>query len=188
MISSLRGSVCSYQGEELGLTEADIAFADVQEPYGITFWPQFKGRDGCRTPHPWQHDLANAGFSEGKPWLPVSKEHFSKSVNVQDKESDSVLNSYRHFNRWRKEQPALRYGDINFIDTAEPILAFVRQYQGEQLLVCFNFSDQMQTMPLSLLGQGTENLNVLTDHNLAGGSIIDDTLHLPSFGCFYCKL
>ena len=142
MISSLRGSICSYQGEELGLTEADIAFEDIQDPYGITFWPQFKGRDGCRTPHPWQHDSVNAGFSEGKPWLPVASEHFAKSVDLQDETADSVLNSYRHFNRWRKEQPALRYGDIKFIDTPEPILAFVRQYQGEQLLVCFNFSEQ----------------------------------------------
>ena len=50
---SLRGSVCLYQGEELGLTEADLAFEDLQDPYGIRFWPEFKGRDGCRTPMVW---------------------------------------------------------------------------------------------------------------------------------------
>ena len=51
---SLRGSLSIYQGEELGLPEADIAFEDLQDPYGITMWPEFKGRDGCRTPMPWQ--------------------------------------------------------------------------------------------------------------------------------------
>lgn len=188
MISSLRGSVCSYQGEELGLTEADIAFEDIQDPYGITFWPQFKGRDGCRTPHPWQHNAINAGFSEGKPWLPVSEEHFADSVDVQDETVDSVLNSYRHFNRWRKEQPALRYGDINFIDTAEPVLAFVRQYEGEQLLVCFNFSDQSQTVILSSLTQHSDNITELTGHNLVSATITDGALQLPPFGCFYSKL
>lgn len=188
MISSLRGSVCSYQGEELGLTEADIAFEDIQDPYGITFWPQFKGRDGCRTPHPWQYDSVNAGFSEGKPWLPVASEHFAQSVDVQDKVMDSVLNSYRHFNHWRKDQPTLRYGDINFIDTAEPLLAFVRQYQGEQLLVCFNFSEQSQTIALSSLTQASDSLTVLSDHKLVSGIITDGRLQLPPFGCFYSKL
>lgn len=188
MISSLRGSICSYQGEELGLTEADIAFEDIQDPYGITFWPQFKGRDGCRTPHPWQHDSVNAGFSEGKPWLPVASEHFAKSVDLQDETADSVLNSYRHFNRWRKEQPALRYGDIKFIDTPEPILAFVRQYQGEQLLVCFNFSEQSQTVALSSLTQQSDSLTAVSGHKLTSATIVDGVLQLPPFGCFYCKL
>jgi glycosidase len=51
--ASLRGTVCLYQGEELGLPEAQLAFEDLQDPYGITMWPEFKGRDGCRTPMPW---------------------------------------------------------------------------------------------------------------------------------------
>ena len=59
-----------YQGEELGLGEASVAFEDLQDPYGITFWPNFKGRDGCRTPMPWENldnsqpNAHNAGFSE----------------------------------------------------------------------------------------------------------------------------
>ena len=48
LLLCLRGSVCLYQGEELGLPEADIGFDDLQDPYGIEFWPEFKGRDGCR--------------------------------------------------------------------------------------------------------------------------------------------
>ncbi|MEP1933707.1 MAG: alpha-amylase family glycosyl hydrolase, partial [Roseibium sp.] len=47
LLVCLRGSACIYQGEELGLAEADVAFDDLQDPYGIEFWPEFKGRDGC---------------------------------------------------------------------------------------------------------------------------------------------
>ena len=53
MLCSLRGSVCLYQGEELGLPEAELPFHALRDPYGIAFWPNFKGRDGCRTPMPW---------------------------------------------------------------------------------------------------------------------------------------
>src|SRR3546814_923915 len=49
---SLRGGACLYQGEELGLTEVDHAPEDLQDPWGLEFWPHFKGRDGCRTPMP----------------------------------------------------------------------------------------------------------------------------------------
>lgn len=50
LMMCLRGSVCIYQGEELGLPEAEVGFEDLQDPYGIQFWPEYKGRDGCRTP------------------------------------------------------------------------------------------------------------------------------------------
>ncbi|MCB1435221.1 MAG: alpha-glucosidase, partial [Alphaproteobacteria bacterium] len=50
LLSSFRGSICLYQGEELGLEEAEIAYEDLTDPYGIRFWPAYKGRDGCRTP------------------------------------------------------------------------------------------------------------------------------------------
>ena len=69
MMIALRGSLCLYQGEELGLQEADVAFEDLQDPYGIEFWPEFKGRDGCRTPMVWENTNLNGGFSDVKPWL-----------------------------------------------------------------------------------------------------------------------
>ena len=72
LLMSLRGSVCLYQGEELGLGEADLNFDDLRDPYGIRFWPEFKGRDGCRTPMVWDDNETNAGFSTGRPWLPVA--------------------------------------------------------------------------------------------------------------------
>ena len=64
LMLSLRGSVCLFQGEELGLTEAYVPFEELQDPYGKRFWPKFRGRDGCRTPMPWLSDNMYAGFSD----------------------------------------------------------------------------------------------------------------------------
>ncbi|WP_347332680.1 alpha-amylase family glycosyl hydrolase [Marinimicrobium locisalis] len=115
LLLSLRGSVCVYQGEELGLPEAEIQKHELQDPYGIAFWPRFKGRDGCRTPIPWEANQANAGFSNApSTWLPVPAAHYPKAVGIQENDPASILNAYRRFVVWRKSQPALRNGDIHF--------------------------------------------------------------------------
>ena len=80
LLLSLRGSVCLYQGEELGLPEADILFEELTDPPGIRFWPEYKGRDGCRTPIPWDEGEAPNGFTTGKPWLPVKPPHSALAV------------------------------------------------------------------------------------------------------------
>jgi alpha-glucosidase len=74
--AALKGTPCLYQGDELALTEADLPFEALQDPYGIPFWPQFKGRDGCRTPMPWVADAPHGGFSSATPWLPVPPGHW----------------------------------------------------------------------------------------------------------------
>ena len=140
LVCSLRGSVCLYQGEELGLVEADVAYERLQDPYGIAFWPSFKGRDGCRTPLPW-NDAPNAGFSSGAPWLPVAKPHRALAVSAQESDPHSTLHAARGFLRWRKSQPALVHGAIRFLDAPEPVLAFVREHDGRRLLLAFNLSD-----------------------------------------------
>ncbi len=104
LVCSLRGSVCLYQGEELGLPEADVPFELLQDPYGVTFWPTFKGRDGCRTPMPWS-DTEQAGFSDATPWLPVAESHAARNVATQEREPASVLNAVRAFLAWRRTQP-----------------------------------------------------------------------------------
>ena len=141
LVCSLRGSVCLYQGEELGLPEADVPYEALQDPYGKTFWPNFKGRDGCRTPMPWD-DADNAGFSDGKPWLPVPAAHAARNVAAQSRDPRSVLNAARAFLQWRKAQPALVLGAIRFLDAPPQVLAFVREHAGERLLVAFNLSDE----------------------------------------------
>jgi alpha-glucosidase len=137
LLACLRGSICLYQGEELGLEEADIAFEDLRDPYGIRFWPGFKGRDGCRTPMPWEAERPHAGFSTAKPWLPVPENHRAQAADTQG--SDSVLAHYRAMLAFRKAQRALVDGSIQFIGNDPEVLAFVREEGNERLLCLFNF-------------------------------------------------
>lgn len=163
LLCSLRGGVCLYQGEELGLTEADIPRELLRDPFGIAFWPMFRGRDGCRTPMPWDAHQKNAGFSAGDPWLPVPKEHWTRAVAQQDFNPDSMLNNYRRFIAWRQLQPALRLGDIEFLDAPNDILVLIRRHPAQTILAAFNFSAEQSSLPLPvgslvrpLKGQGFE--------------------------------
>ena len=183
LVCSLRGSVCLYQGEELGLTEAEVPYEALQDPYGISFWPNFKGRDGCRTPMPWD-DSAQAGFTDSPPWLPIPAEHRARSVATQDADPASVLNATRRFLRWRQSLPALLRGDIAFIDAPEPVLAFTREMRGERLLVAFNLSADVAQWTLP---DGLEP-RAINDHGLLAGRVDGRQLQLPARGVFFARL
>ena len=143
---SLRGSSCIYQGDELGLPEAEIAFEDLQDPYGITMWPEFKGRDGCRTPMAWDSSRADLGFSattsSRKSWLPIAESHRALAVDRQDGAPDSLLSFYRAMLAWRKTHAALLDGDIELLPVDKQVFAFIRSHAEQRLLCVFNFSDQ----------------------------------------------
>ena len=185
MVCSLRGSVCVYQGEELGLTEAELPYESLRDPYGIAFWPQFKGRDGCRTPMPWNDDDAHAGFSQGLPWLPIPHEHLALAVAHQDADPQSVLNGFRTFMHWRKLQPALCLGDIAFLDTDEPVLAFTRRLNGDAMLVVFNLADSATEIKLpAALGEPV----AIEGHGLKQGQLEGRQLQLPGYGVCFARL
>ncbi|MCL1633038.1 alpha-glucosidase family protein [Luteimonas sp. SX5] len=183
LVCSLRGSVCLYQGEELGLGEAEVPYEALRDPYGIAFWPNFKGRDGCRTPMPWTGD-ADAGFGSEAPWLPIPAEHRARNVAAQDANPASVLNAARAFLRWRKTLPALLHGDIRFLDAPEPILAFTRHLDGATLLVVFNLSSAAVRWPLPA---GAKPLP-LASHGPIGGRVEKAQLSLPGRGVFFAEL
>lgn len=141
MIMCLRGSVCLYQGEELGLQEAEVNFEDLQDPYGIEFWPEYRGRDGCRTPMAWQNNNQNAGFSEGKPWLPVAPEHLAKSVEEQEKDPSALIHHYRKAIQFRQKHPALSVGEHSELKKVGNVVTFQRYVDGQTLLCAFNVSE-----------------------------------------------
>ncbi|HSF93091.1 MAG TPA: DUF3459 domain-containing protein, partial [Paracoccaceae bacterium] len=147
LILSLRGSICLYQGEELGLPEGDIKFEDLQDPAGKTFWPEYKGRDGCRTPMPWDATKENGGFGAGKPWLPVSPAHLSLSVAAQEADADSILANYRAAIDVRDNSDALRIGDIRFEDAAEGLLVHHRTTDDQHILCVLNFTNAPVAYP-----------------------------------------
>ena len=141
MLMCFRGSICLYQGEELGLPEADIQFDELQDPYGIEFWPEFKGRDGCRTPMVWQADNAECGFTTAsKPWLPVTAPHRPLAVSAQDGDVHSMLNHYRAALAFRRAHPVLRDGEMEGVRATGDVLQFLRT--GDETIFCaFNLGD-----------------------------------------------
>ncbi|APG91981.1 alpha-glucosidase AglA [Sinorhizobium americanum] len=149
LLASLRGSICLYQGEELGLPEAELTYEELRDPYGIRFWPAFKGRDGCRTPMVWERDEANAGFSAGFPWLPVREEQRALAVDAQEGVAGSVLEHYRATLAFRRAHAALLDGDMAFLATNQDVLAFTREKNGERLLFVFNLTGEPQTVQLA---------------------------------------
>ena len=142
LLMCLRGSVCIYQGEELGLPEADIAYEDLQDPYGIEFWPEFKGRDGCRTPMVWNSDNQNGGFSTHEPWLPVPSAHLGLAVDAQQHDPDALLHHYRRAIAFRHAHIALQKGAMTDISVDGDVLSFRRAHDAETILCVFNLSDR----------------------------------------------
>ncbi|MDO4904345.1 MAG: alpha-glucosidase family protein [Lautropia sp.] len=146
---TMRGSPCMYQGDELGLPEAELTFEQLRDPYGITMWPVFKGRDGCRTPIPWKKADRQAGFSKSvETWLPIPEEHRELAVDRQEADPDSLLHFYRRLLAWRKTHPALIKGTVKVLPSHPQVLGFERQFEGERLLCLLNFSNKKASFTL----------------------------------------
>ena len=211
LILALKGSCCIYQGDELGLTEAQIPYEKMQDPFGLAGYPSILGRDGCRTPMPWSQAAHQAGFTTAKePWLPIPQEHFELAVDLQESESMSLLNKYRRLFYWRKQQPALLQGDLILLDTPEPLLGFSRKCDKQHLICLFNLSPQPLHHNLSDYGKCEDangsrynggNLapvpttgvtpamdwlrNALPYESDFNNRRYDDTIEIPAYGVFF---
>ena len=90
----------------------------------------------------WEVEKPNAGFSTGKPWLPVPEEHRKRAADAQWGEPNSVLSRYRSVLALRKRHAALVSGSIAFLDGEDDVLAFFREANAEKLICVFNFSKE----------------------------------------------
>ncbi|PBB82400.1 alpha-glucosidase [Mesorhizobium sp. WSM3879] len=189
LLSCLRGSICLYQGEELGLEEAELAYEDLRDPLGIRFWPGVKGRDGCRTPMVWQAGAENGGFSAAQPWLPVPPAHRARAVDVQEGEDGSVLAAYRSMLAFRKRHPALIAGSIRFLGAEGDVLAFIRQRENENLLCVFNFAGEPANWTLPAEISDVEITVLAVDvAGVLGGVLGETALALPPVGYFVGRI
>jgi alpha-glucosidase len=141
LLSSLRGSIILYQGEELGLPQVDVPFERLRDPEAIANWPHTLSRDGARTPMPWSAGEANLGFSTGEPWLPVGQSHCRLAVDRQEHDAGSLLAFTRQCLTLRKAHPALHHGRIALVEAGSQLLIFDRMNGGETLRCTFNLSD-----------------------------------------------
>jgi alpha-glucosidase len=151
LLICLRGTILLYQGEELGLPEAVLRRDQIKDPVGDLYYPYSRGRDGCRTPMPWDDAAPSLGFTMGTPWLPLSPAHRALAVSLQERDSQSTLAWARRLLAMRRQGTALRLGEIEFLDSAAPILSFLRSHEKERVLCVFNLSDETVSFRHSLL-------------------------------------
>ncbi|MEM8978154.1 MAG: alpha-amylase family glycosyl hydrolase [Pseudomonadota bacterium] len=158
MLLTFEGSVCLYQGEELGQVDTELSFDELTDPEGINFWPEVKGRDGCRTPMAWQATAPSAGFSQAnQTWLPVKSPQAERAASTQS-DATSVLSFYKEMLALRKATPELVGGEIAFLDLPEPVLGYTR---GGAVTCVFNLGMKPVTVPIKapnavLISQGAE--------------------------------
>ncbi len=141
LLFSLPGTPIVYYGDEIGM--------------GDNYY--LGDRDGVRTPMQWSSDK-NAGFSSAEPqqlFLPVifSHDYHYETLNVENHEKNlsSLLWWMRRIIDKRKQFQAFSRGDIEFIDTNNSkILAFIRSYNEEKILVIINLSRYSQQAELDL--------------------------------------
>ncbi len=178
LLCSFPGTLGIYQGEEVGQTQTDILFDELQDKANIAFWPDYKGRDGCRTPMVWDADQPNAGFTSGTPWLPIKPPQAARAVATQEAANDSVLHSYRETIAFRRAQDALRLGETRFLDLPDPLLGIVRSHKGHALTAVFNLSDHPQSLTIAGKAQPTGPQAAMID-----GTV----LRLPARGFVYLE-
>ncbi|MBS0334383.1 MAG: alpha glucosidase [Proteobacteria bacterium] len=141
LLLSLRGTTLIYQGEELGLPQAELRRDQLRDPVGDLYWPYTGGRDGCRTPMPWAN-APNLGFSSGEPWLPAVAEHADLTVEIQEEDPDSTLAFAREMIGFRRRSTAMTVGDLEIIDLPDPVLGFIRR-EGDEAIAClFNLGGE----------------------------------------------
>jgi alpha-glucosidase len=125
---ALPGSAYIYQGDELGLADAEIPTAARQDPIWVRSGGRRWGRDGTRVPLPWTTDGGSYGFGDGGAWLPQPAGWGSHAVEAQDGDDASFLELYRQALRLRRTHPAL--GGTNTVDwhdaPRDDVLLFTR--------------------------------------------------------------
>ncbi|GAA3595273.1 glycoside hydrolase family 13 protein [Kribbella ginsengisoli] len=159
LTAALPGSLYVYQGDELGLPEVeDLPLAALQDPIFHRSEGADPGRDGCRVPLPWTTTGPSFGFnSQGfTPWLPQPAEWGSHSVEVQERDPDSMLALYRAALHLRRGLP----NEFAWHETAtDDVIAFSR---GERFRCLVNLGAE----PLQLDGEVLLASAALTDDRL----------------------
>ncbi len=188
---TLRGTPIMYYGEEIGMENNDPKRKqDVKDPIGILGWPREKGRDGERTPMQWNSG-PNAGFTTGKPWLPVPLSAKTHNVETESKDPNSVLSFYKHVIHLRKTEPSLLEGAYIPLNESDPnVLSYLRKSDSGTVLVVLNFSATPQNPTFDLSKQGIASAKaaplLLNAATLRDGAL--NTVNLQPYGVCIARI
>ncbi len=164
ILLTLRGTPFIYQGEELGLSNVafdsidayddvssrgqyDMARADgLSDKQALRFVHRFS-RDNARTPMQWDSS-SNAGFTSGKPWLPVHDDFKTCNAAVEEHDANSVLNFYRRLSAFRNASDVLLSGDYEELyHDSEELYIFTRRLGDKKLCTAVNFTTHDVKLP-----------------------------------------
>ena len=131
-------------------------------------------RDNSRTPMQW-NATATAGFTTGKPWLPLNQNKTTVNVEVSEKDKNSILNYIRRMIALRNENKAvLVYGKYELLDAANPaVYAYTRTDGKNTFLIVLNFTKEMgKTAIPKGFGLAQELINNLQPLKVEGENIV----------------
>ena len=173
LLLTVRGTPFLYYGEEIGMHDTKIPRSRLQDPVGKRYWPFNPGRDPARTPMQWD-DTLNAGFTTGKPWLPVNENYREINAAAQEEDAFSLLNWYRQLLRLRRRCAALQQGDYRACAGTKDVLVYERVLEDDRLLILLNFAGSKR----SVLLPESNGWRVLLEHpgdhetSLAGSDVV----------------
>jgi alpha-glucosidase len=172
LLLTLRGTPTMYYGDEIGMPRVDVAPEFAQDPWEKNEPGLGVGRDPWRTPMQWDGS-PHAGFSAGRPWLPLDPGY--RERNVADLRADrrSILSLYRRLIETRSAYRALNIGSARVLGAEHDVLSFERSYGGERLVVALNFSSESRALPAAIAGDASV---LVSTHMDVEGPIVDRTL------------
>jgi alpha-glucosidase len=147
LLLTLRGTPTIYYGDEIGMEQVEIPEGRIRDPFELNVRGLGLGRDGCRTPMQWDAS-PHAGFSRTDPWLPVHENFGRANVACEHDESGSIYRLYRRLIEIRRKSPAMIFGAYRPVAAPGDMLLFIREYEGERLLVALNFGDEPTRLEL----------------------------------------
>lgn len=187
----LRGLPFIYQGQEIGMENVD--FTSIEQIDDISTLDEYNialdaglspaealsavkkySRDNSRTPFQWDSS-ANAGFTDGTPWLMVNPNYKNINVEAQMHDENSVLSYYKKLTALRKNPKytdTVVYGStVPYSADTHNLMAFERVGDKQTLLVLGNFQTEPRTVQLpskckSIVLNNTDNVVFVSDHEI----------------------
>jgi alpha-glucosidase len=170
LLLTLRGTPTVYYGDEIGMHDVEIPRGEIVDPREMLTPYLGLGRDPARTPMQWSEE-PNAGFTTGKPWLPIAPDAGEVNVHVETDDPRSMLTLHRRLLALRRETPALISGGYAAVRRDDGVLVYAREVEGGRVTVALNFTKEPRTIEM----QGTVLLSTHLDRE---GDRAEGTLEL----------
>jgi alpha-glucosidase len=174
LLLTLRGTPTIYYGDEIGMEQVPIPPERVRDPAELNQPGKGMGRDGCRTPMPWDAS-EHAGFSRVEPWLPLWPGAKDRNVSAERTAPRSIYRLHQNLIGLRRKRRALSIGSYRPIRCEGDFLLYLREHEGERLMVALNLSSDAVTAAIEPAYAGRLLLSSYGDRE---GETVRDQLDL----------